>query len=218
MGGRKQVAAFPSLMDRLADIYYDPSHPAEFAWLASLIKAKRDPAKRHPDGVPYIITTVIEAINHHERLCTRKVELMKPLAITSIFNTLFPLDEVDSKRVIVGMIVKKNFMPYVHLEKCGGDCASFNRTDWQELVNYKSVISKIFINTQPPQKSSLTNHESSLRRMCGDHMVVTSEKQDAGLKRVAYLAPSWSRLCDVWDLIDVTVDDGICGRHDIAMM
>nr|CAD7410247.1 unnamed protein product [Timema poppensis] len=32
------------------------------------------------------------------------------------------------------------------------------------------------------------------------------EKQDAGLKRVAYLAPSWARLCDVWDLIDFTVD------------
>nr|CAD7258269.1 unnamed protein product [Timema shepardi] len=27
-GGRKQVAAIPSLMDRLADIYYDPSHSA----------------------------------------------------------------------------------------------------------------------------------------------------------------------------------------------
>nr|CAD7432283.1 unnamed protein product [Timema monikensis] len=36
-------------------------------------------------------------------------------------------------------------------------------------------------------------------------MVVISEKQDAGLKRVAYLAPIWVRLCDVWDFIDVAV-------------
>nr|CAD7426396.1 unnamed protein product [Timema monikensis] len=42
--------------------------------------------------------------------------------------------------------------------------------------------------------------------MCSDRIVVISERQDAGLKRVVYLAPSWARLCDVWDLIDVIVD------------
>nr|CAD7266198.1 unnamed protein product [Timema shepardi] len=42
--------------------------------------------------------------------------------------------------------------------------------------------------------------------MCGDRMVVISEKQDTGLKRVTYLAPSWARLCEVWDFIDVAVD------------
>nr|CAD7256441.1 unnamed protein product [Timema shepardi] len=35
-------------------------------------------------------------------VCTRKAKPAKPLAITSIFNTLFPLDEVDAKRIIVG--------------------------------------------------------------------------------------------------------------------
>nr|CAD7431663.1 unnamed protein product [Timema monikensis] len=104
------------------------------------------------------------------------------------------------------MNVKSNFTPYVQLEKCGGNCAVFNRTDWQELGSYKSVISKFFSNTQPPQKISLTNHEISLRRMCGSRMVVIREKQDAGLKLVAYLAHSWVRLCEVWDLIDVAVD------------
>nr|CAD7454317.1 unnamed protein product [Timema tahoe] len=72
-------------------------------------------------------------------VCTRKVKLVNPLAITSIFNTLFPLNEVDANRVIVGMSVKNNFTPY---------------------------------------------------------------KQDTGLKRVAYLAPSCVRLCEVWDLVD----------------
>nr|CAD7592377.1 unnamed protein product [Timema genevievae] len=139
-------------------------------------------------------------------VCTRKAKPEKPLAITSIFNTLFPLDEVDSKRVIVGMSVKYNFTPYVQLEKCGGNGAVFNRTNWQELGNYMSIISKFFSNTHPPQNISLTNHEISLRRMCGDRMVIISEKQDAGLKRVAYLAPRWARLCEVWDLIDVAVD------------
>nr|CAD7205544.1 unnamed protein product [Timema douglasi] len=42
--------------------------------------------------------------------------------------------------------------------------------------------------------------------MCGDRMVVINDKQDAGIKRVAYLSPSWARLCEVWDLIDVAVD------------
>nr|CAD7260775.1 unnamed protein product [Timema shepardi]CAD7571816.1 unnamed protein product [Timema californicum] len=56
----------------------------------------------------------------------------------------------------------------------------------------------------PPQKIRLTNHEISLRRMCGDLMVVISEKQEAGIKRVTYLAPSWSRHFEVWDLIDLT--------------
>nr|CAD7459466.1 unnamed protein product [Timema tahoe] len=135
-------------------------------------------------------------------VCTRKAKPVKPLAITSIFNTLFPLDEVNAKRVIIGMSVKNSFTPYVQLEKCGGNCAVFNHTEWQELGNYKSVISKFFSNTQPSQNISLTNHEISLRRLCGDHMVVISEKQDAGLKRVVYLAPSWARLCEVWDLID----------------
>nr|CAD7409075.1 unnamed protein product [Timema poppensis] len=74
------------------------------------------------------------------------------------------------------VIVKNNFTPYVQLEKCGRNCAVFKRTEWQELGNYN------------------------------DRMVVISEKQDAGLKRVSYLSPSWVRLCDVWDLIDVTID------------
>nr|CAD7198652.1 unnamed protein product [Timema douglasi] len=43
---------------------------------------------------------------------------------------------------------------------------------------------------------------TSSERMCGDRMVVINEKQDAGIKRVAYLAPSWARICEVWDLID----------------
>nr|CAD7448915.1 unnamed protein product [Timema bartmani] len=98
-------------------------------------------------------------------LCTRKAKPVKPLTITSIFNNLFPLYDVDAKRVIVAMSIGKNWAA-----------------------------------------KSLTNHEISLRRMCGNRMVVISEKQDAGLKRVTYLAPSWARLCDVWDLIDVTVD------------
>nr|CAD7587539.1 unnamed protein product [Timema genevievae] len=76
-------------------------------------------------------------------VCTRKVKLVKPLAITSIFNTLFPLNEVDAKRVMVGMSVKNNSTPY---------------------------------------------------------------KQDTGLKRVAYLAPSCVHICEVWDLVDVTFD------------
>nr|CAD7405756.1 unnamed protein product [Timema poppensis] len=139
-------------------------------------------------------------------VCASKAKPVKPLAITSIFNTLFPLDVVDAKRVIVGMSVKNNFTPYVQLEKCGGNCAMFNRTEWQELGSYKSAISKFFSNTQPPQKISLTYHESSLRRLCGDRMVVISEIQDAVLRRVTYLAPSWARLCDVWDLIDVAID------------
>nr|CAD7269724.1 unnamed protein product [Timema shepardi] len=42
--------------------------------------------------------------------------------------------------------------------------------------------------------------------MCDDRMVVISEKQDARLKRVTYLAPSWACLCDVLDLINVAVD------------
>nr|CAD7201116.1 unnamed protein product [Timema douglasi] len=77
-------------------------------------------------------------------VCARKAKPVKPLAITSIFNTLSPLDGVDAKRVIVSMSVKNNSTPY--------------------------------------------------------------RKQDARLKRVAYLAPSWARLCDVWDLINVAVN------------
>nr|CAD7404288.1 unnamed protein product [Timema cristinae] len=53
-----------------------------------------------------------------------------------------------------------------HLEKCGGNCVVFNRTEWQEMGNYKSIISKIFSNMQPPQKISLTNNEIYLRRIC----------------------------------------------------
>nr|CAD7569608.1 unnamed protein product [Timema californicum] len=49
-------------------------------------------------------------------------------------------------------------------------------------------------NTQPPQKIILINHEISLRRMCGDHMVVIIDKQDAGLKRVTYLVRIWVHL------------------------
>nr|CAD7199512.1 unnamed protein product [Timema douglasi] len=118
----------------------------------------------------------------------------------------FPLDKVDAKRVIVGMSVKNTFTHYVQIEKCGVNCAVFNRTGWQELGSYKSVISKFFTNMQPPQKITLTYHEISLKRMCGDRMVVISEKQDAGIRQIAYLAPSWARLCDVWDLIDVADD------------
>nr|CAD7434071.1 unnamed protein product [Timema monikensis] len=90
--------------------------------------------------------------------------------------------------------------------KCGGNCAVFNRIECQELGSYKSVISKFFTNTQPPQKIRLTNHEISLRRMFGDRIVVICEKNDAGLEWVAYLALSWARLCEMWDLIDVAVD------------
>nr|CAD7444988.1 unnamed protein product [Timema bartmani] len=131
-----------------------------------------------------------------QEVCTQKAKPAKPLAFTSILNTLFPLDEVDTKRVIVGMNAKNKFTPYVQLEKGGGNCSLFNRTEWQELDNYKS----------PPQKICVTNHEISLRRMCCDRVVVISEKKDPGLKWVAYLAPSWARIFEVWDLIDVTVD------------
>nr|CAD7265809.1 unnamed protein product [Timema shepardi] len=89
---------------------------------------------------------IMEALD----ICTREAKPVKPLTITGIFNTLFPLDEVDAKRVIVGMIVKNTFTHYVQLEKCGVNCAMFNRTGWQELGSYKSVISKFFTNTQPP--------------------------------------------------------------------
>nr|CAD7433106.1 unnamed protein product [Timema monikensis] len=67
-------------------------------------------------------------------VCTPKSKPVKPLAIISIFNTLFPLDGVNAKRVIVDMSVKNNFIPYVQLERCDGNCAVFNCTDWQELV------------------------------------------------------------------------------------
>nr|CAD7260345.1 unnamed protein product [Timema shepardi] len=122
------------------------------------------------------------------RVNGRKIKPAKPLANTSIFNTWFPLDGVDAKRVIIGMSVKNNFTPY-------------RGKNWAA-----TSLSKFFSNTQPPQKIILTNHEISLRRMCGDRMAVISEKQDYGLKRVAYLAPRWARLCEVWDLIEVTVD------------
>nr|CAD7193821.1 unnamed protein product [Timema douglasi] len=96
--------------------------------------------KGRPGGVPPII---MEA----QDVCTREANPVKPLAITGIFNTLFPLDEVDAKRVIVGMNVKNTFTPYFQLEKCGVNCAVFSRTEWQELSSYKSVISKFFTNT-----------------------------------------------------------------------
>nr|CAD7576224.1 unnamed protein product [Timema californicum] len=51
------------------------------------------------------------------RSLTHKERPMKLLAITSIFNTLIPLDEVDAKQLIVGMSVKNNFTPYAQLEK-----------------------------------------------------------------------------------------------------
>nr|CAD7606764.1 unnamed protein product [Timema genevievae] len=83
------------------------------------------------------------------------------------------------------------------------DSRRSHQTSWKVKTFAPAKQSR---NTRPPQKFSQTNHEISLRRMCGDRMVVISEKQDAGLKRVTYLAPSWARLCEVWDLIDVTVD------------
>nr|CAD7430219.1 unnamed protein product [Timema monikensis] len=85
-------------------------------------------------------------------------EPLKLFAIISIIITLFPLDEFNAKRVIVGKSVENNFIIYVQLEKCGGNCVVFNRTEWQEMGNYKSIISKIFSNMQPPQKISLTNN------------------------------------------------------------
>nr|CAD7411476.1 unnamed protein product [Timema cristinae] len=116
----------------------------------------------------------------------------------------FPLDGVNAKRVIVGMSVTNSFTSYAQLEIFGGNCVVINRTKWQ--VQGNPVISKSFSNTQPPQKISLTNHEIPLRRMCSDRMVIISERQDAGFKRVAYLALSWARLCEVWDLIAVAID------------
>nr|CAD7266630.1 unnamed protein product [Timema shepardi] len=89
----------------------------------------------------------------HQDVCAR--------AITNIFNTLFPLEEADSKRVIIAMSVRNNFTPYAQLEKCGTNCAMYKRTEWQELGSYKLVVSKFFSNMQPPQKISLTNHEIS---------------------------------------------------------
>nr|CAD7594308.1 unnamed protein product [Timema genevievae] len=71
---------------------------------------------------------------------TRKAKPAKPHAVTCIFNTLFPLEEINAKRVIVGMSVKINFTPYVQKEKYGGNCAVFNRTEWQELDNYNFTM------------------------------------------------------------------------------
>nr|CAD7575285.1 unnamed protein product [Timema californicum] len=53
------------------------------------------------------------------------------------------------------------------------------------------------INTQPPQKISLTNHEISLR-----HMYSARNKTPNS----THLASSWALFCEVWDLIDVTID------------
>nr|CAD7573805.1 unnamed protein product [Timema californicum] len=157
-------------------------------------------SRGRPDGMPAIAMTIVEINKHYGRqdVCACKEKPEKPLANTSILNTLFPLDNVDAKLVIVGMSVKNNLMPYFQLEKCGGNCAVFNRTEWQELGSYN--------NTQPPQMICLTSHEFSLRHMCGDHMVVIIGKQDSKIKRVAYLAPISARVCDVWDLIDVAID------------
>nr|CAD7434821.1 unnamed protein product [Timema monikensis] len=46
-------------------------------------------------------------------VCGSKAKPVKPLAIASIFNILFPLDGVNAKRVIVCMSVKNNFTSYV---------------------------------------------------------------------------------------------------------
>nr|CAD7433281.1 unnamed protein product [Timema monikensis] len=120
-------------------------------------------------------------------ICAHKARPVKPLAITSMFNTLFPLNEVDIKRVIVSRSVKNIFTPHVQLEKFGGNCAVFNRTEWQELDSYKSVISKLFSNTQPPQK---------------DLINVAVDRRDMWLTPVA---------CYCNDLIDTLIED-VCDK------
>nr|CAD7568279.1 unnamed protein product [Timema californicum] len=58
-------------------------------------------AKGHPDGVPAIAVTVVEANKHHGRSGRlqpqSKARPVKPFAITSIFNTFVPLDKIDAK-------------------------------------------------------------------------------------------------------------------------
>nr|CAD7578487.1 unnamed protein product [Timema californicum] len=132
---------------------------------------------------------------------------------SSVQSGVFPADQLPARIARPAALViniDPNTKPGTHwvpifIDK-NGVGEYFDSHEWQELGSYKSVISTFFSNTQSLQKISLTNHKISLRRMCGDRIVVISEKQDAGLKRVAYLAPSWARLCDVWDLIDVAVD------------
>nr|CAD7413775.1 unnamed protein product [Timema cristinae] len=79
-------------------------------------------AKGRPGGVPTITATVVEANKHHGRqdVCTRKAKPVMPLAITSIFNTLFPLDKVEAKRGIVGMSVKINLSPMASWKNAEG--------------------------------------------------------------------------------------------------
>nr|CAD7443946.1 unnamed protein product [Timema bartmani] len=90
----------------------------------------------------------------------------------------------------------------VPIKEASQRCASHNhesrrsdQTSWKVKTFAPGKQSR---NTQPPQKICLINHEIILRRMCGDRMVVISEKQDAGLKRVTYLIRV--------DLNDVAVD------------
>nr|CAD7194211.1 unnamed protein product [Timema douglasi] len=81
-------------------------------------------------------------------------------------------------------------------------------------VDAKRVIVGMSVkNNFTPYKISLTNHEISRGRMCGDRMVLINEKQDAGIKWFAYLAPSWSRLCEVWDLIDVVTGTRVAKKE-----
>nr|CAD7462018.1 unnamed protein product [Timema tahoe] len=113
-----------------------------------------------------------------QNVCTRKAKPVKPHAITGIFNTMFSLDAIDAKRIIVCMNVKENFTPFVRLEKCGGSCVVCNRTEWEELGDNKS----------------------------GTVWLSSTKDETPNLNGVAYLAPTRARLCEVWDLVDVTVE------------
>nr|CAD7573067.1 unnamed protein product [Timema californicum] len=163
---------------------YGPATPQE---AASNQRAPWFPPVGYKRGVPAIITTVVEAIKQHGRS-----------------RRLHPQSKAGE--------AARHHQYCQHFVPAGR--SRLQTSQWQELGNYKSVISKFFNNTQPPQRISLTNHENSLRRMCGDNMVVSSEKQDAGLKRVTCLAPSWARLCERCGTSTTSPStDGICGRH-----
>nr|CAD7264019.1 unnamed protein product [Timema shepardi] len=109
------------------------------------------------DDIATIPSTMIprESKQVPEDFCTRKARPVKPLVIISIFNTLFPLDEVDAKRVIVGLSVENKFMPFVQLEKRGEYCAVFNLQ--RETVLYPSVALDPF-DLSPDNAVQLLNH------------------------------------------------------------
>nr|CAD7398462.1 unnamed protein product [Timema poppensis] len=133
-------------------------------------------------------TNIIEG----QDVCTRKAKPVKQLAITSIFNTLFPLDEVDAKRIIVGMSVNNNFTPYVQLEKCGGNCAVFNRTEWKCL-------------------NSMNAYQDTVQRCSG-----AEEEGDGGMLYCSE-SPTFHGGQTTFSVPKVTLEDGATspGHHEL---